>query len=233
MSWKTRGARKLRRIPINRYRFTPATYPGSRPLFSFFFTATGIYRAKLRDLETLLETRSLPSLAQRYAILAYGSNACPDQLLKKNLSDVPVLYGRLLGAEAVYAGRKTQNGYVPATLAYKKGIRSSWLTLLTKEQLATMDTSEGRHYNTYVLAELPRVQFIVGSRQFRPLYTYVNIRGGVLARDGRAISLRLISQKRARKLLANGESRDAVDFLDYVTIPTPEPPEMYSRVLRV
>src|SRR5258706_5658743 len=167
-----------RKIPINRYQFTPATYPGRRPRFSFFFTSKGIYRLKFRALRRLLKKHGLPSLDERYAILAYGSNACPDQLLNKNLTNVPVLYGRLKGAEAVYAGRKTQKGYVPATLARKTGTRSSWITLLTTEQLATMDISEGRRNHTYVLAELSNVQFFVGRCQLVPLYTYVNIRGG-------------------------------------------------------
>jgi hypothetical protein len=129
-------------------------------------------------------------LDERYAILAYGSNSCPDQLLNKNLTGVPVLYGRLKGAEAVYAGRKTQKGYVPATLARKKGIRSSWVTLLTREQLAAMDTSEGLRHNTYILAELSNVQFFVGRSQFVPLYTYVNTRCGVMTQNGKALSLR-------------------------------------------
>jgi hypothetical protein len=136
-----------RKIPINRYPFTPATYPGRRPRFSFFFTSKGIYRLKFRALRSLLKKHGLPSLDERYAILAYGSNACPDQLLNKNLTDVPVLYGRLKGAEVVYAGRKTQKGYVPATLARKKGTRSSWVTLLTREQLTA------NHFNIACMAE--------------------------------------------------------------------------------
>ena len=222
--------RKRRRcIPINRYPFAPATYPGSRPRFSFFFTRTGIYRIKLRSLRELFKARSLPSPEERYAILAYGSNACPSQLLKKNLTDVPVLYGRLKGAEAVYAGRKTQKGYVPATLARKRGIRSSWVTLLTKDQLSLMDISEGRHHNTYVLAQLPNVEFIVGRRQLRPLYTYVDTRGGVITREGKAISLHSTKQKRARQLLANAVCESAANFLDYLTIPSPDPPTEFSR----
>ena len=219
---------KRRRIPISRYRFTPATYPGSRPRFSFLLTATGIYRVKLCNLGKLLKACRLPLPEERYAVLAYGSNACPGQLVKKNLTDVPVLYGRLKGAEAVYAGRKTQKGYVPATLARKKGIRSSWVTLLTRDQLTVMDISEGRSHNTYVLAELSGVQFFVGRRQLRPLYTYVDTRGGVMTRKGNAISLRSTNQKRARRLLANAVCEDAANFLDYLTIQDPHPPREFS-----
>lgn len=218
-----------RKIPISKYPFTVATYPGRRPRFSFFFTSKGIYRLKFRALRSLLKKHGLPSLDERYAILAYGSNACPDQLLNKYLTDVPVLYGRLRGAEAVYAGRKTQKGYIPATLARKSGTRSSWVTLLTKDQLSLMDISEGRHHDTYVLAQLPNVEFIVGRRQLRPLYTYVDTRGGVITREGKAISLHSTNQKRARRLLANAVCESAANFLDYLTIPSPDPPTEFSK----
>ena len=145
---------------------------------------------------------------------------------------MPVLYGRLRGAEAVYAGRKAQKGYVPATLARKKGTRSSWVTLLTREQLAAMDTSEGRRHNTYVLAELSNVQFFVGRCQFIPLYTYVNTRCGILTQNGEAISLRSTSQKSAKRLLAATSEDNSTEFLDYVIIPDPNPPSRYSHIVR-
>jgi hypothetical protein len=221
-----------RKIPINRYPFTPATYPGRRPLFSFFFTSKGIYRLKFRALRSLLKKQGLPSLDERYAILAYGSNACPHQLLNKNLTNVPVLYGRLKGAEAVYAGRKTQKGYVPATLARKSGIRSSWVTLLTREQLAEMDTSEGRPHDTYVLSELSNVQFFVGRCVLIPLYTYVNIRGGVMTQNGKPINLRSTSQRCAKRLLASASGEESSKFLDYVIIPDPNLPSRHSEISR-
>jgi hypothetical protein len=225
--------RPSRKIPINRYPFTPATYPGRRPRFSFFFTSKGIYRREFRILRSLLRKHGLPSPDERYAILAYGSNACPHQLLNKGLTDVPVLYGRLRGAEAVYAGRKTQNGgYLPATLARKNGTRSSWVTLLTREQLAVMDISEGRRHNTYVLAELSDVQFFVGRCQFVPLYTYVNNRKGLMTHNGKAISLRSTNQQRAKRLLAAASVDESAKFLDYVIIPDMNPPSRHSEIIR-
>jgi hypothetical protein len=221
-----------RKIPISRYPFTPATYPGRRPLFSFFFTSKGIYRLKFRALRSLLKKQGLPSLDERYAILAYGSNACPHQLLNKNLRDVPVLYGRLKGTEAVYAGRKTQKGYVPATLARKRGTRSSWVTLLTREQLALMDNSEGRRHNTYALAEVPSVQFFVGRYQVLPLYTYLNILCGVMTYGGQAVSLRSTSQKRAKQHVATNSWGESASFIDYVSIPDPDPPSRYCEFIK-
>ncbi len=225
------------RIPNSKYPFTPDTYPGRRPRFSFFFTPKGIYRLKLRTLNQFLAERKLPPLNRRFAVLAYGSNACPGQLLCKclehGLTDVPVLFGRLNGAAAVYAHRPTKkHGNVPATLARKKGNRSSWITLLTREQLRAMDRSEGRPGGSYVLAELPGVQFSIGRPRIAPLYAYVNIRKGVMIREGKPVSLHSTSQMRARSLLASTKGEDAANWLDFVTIPNPNPPAQYSQILR-
>jgi hypothetical protein len=98
----TKAAKKL---PLARFPFTAATYPGRRPRFSFLFTREGIYRLKLRNLDAFLTERNLPPVAERYAVVADGSNACPGQLISKKLRDVPVIFGHLVGAEAVYARR--------------------------------------------------------------------------------------------------------------------------------
>src|SRR5262249_8558162 len=132
------------RTSISKFPFTPETYPGRRPRFSFFFNSKGIYRSQLRSLNKLLVNRGLTPLAERYAILAYGSNACSGQLRRKyktiGLNHVPVLFGRLVGAEAVYAHRQTiEDHYVPATLARRAGGRPSWITMLTAEQIRQMD----------------------------------------------------------------------------------------------
>jgi hypothetical protein len=177
----------------------------------------------------------LPSFDYRYAVVAFGSNACPQQLLNKGLTDVPVIYSRLEGADAVYASRRTQKGkgYVPATLARKLGIRASWITLLTREQLALMDHSEGRHSGSYALAELRDVQSLVGlSTKFVPLYTYVNIRDGVMLHKGKVVSLRSANQKKARRLFVAASEGDATNFLSYSVIPDLQPPTNYSQVLR-
>ncbi len=220
-----------RKIPINSFPFTPSTYPGRRPRFSFLFTRRGIYRLKLRNLDKFLRRRKLPPTTERYAVLAYGSNACPCQLFEKNLDNVPVIFGRLTGAEAVYASRTTQRGYVPATLARKDGERPSWITLLTREQLRIMDRTEGRRSNTYALAELSNVQFRVGRRHFAPLYAYVNITGGVMTLNGRAVSLRSMRQKRAKSSLEESVEQDPAECLDFQTIEYPNPPARHSQLL--
>lgn len=223
------------RIPISKYPFTPATYPGCRPRFSFFFTSQGIYRLSLRALDRFLSDRGHPSREERYAILAYGSNACPGQLLRKyqnhGLNNVPVLFGRLVGAEAVYAHRTTErDGCVPSTLARKKGSRPSWITLLTGDQLGQMDASEGRP-NSYQLAELPNTQFFIGKKIATPVYTYVNILHGVMIREGEPVSLRSARQKRALSVLEITTEQKAQSWLDFNVVAYPGAPQNFSRFL--
>jgi hypothetical protein len=220
-----------RKIPIGRYPITPGTYPGRRPCFSFFFTPQGIYRVKLRALNLFLASLNLPPISERYAVLAYGSNACPSQLLQKKLTTIPVLYGRLTGATAVYAHRLTQKGYVPATLARKKGTRSSWINLLTKEQLSAMDRSEGRP-ESYLLTELKNVCFDVGRSRVTPLYAYVEVRSGVMIHKGQPVNLRSSAQKRAKALLAATSGDDVSGWLEFKEIPHPNPPAKFSQFLR-
>ena len=195
----------------------------------------------LRTLKQFLADRGLPALEERYAILAYGSNACPGQLLRKyqdhGLTNVPVLFGRLVGAEAVYAHRETIGGhYVPSTLARKEGTRPSWITLLTRIQLKQMDASEGRP-DSYELGELIDTQFSIGKKLVNPLYTYVNVLNGVMIREGKPVSLRSARQKRAKLLVAEtAEDTSAEDtsehWLNYNVIADPEPPENFSRIVK-
>ena len=122
---------------------------------------------------------------------------------------------------------------MPATLARKGGERSSWVTLLTRDQLRTMDNSEGRHGGSYDLAELPDVHFRVGRRHFSPLYAYVNIKGGVMALDGKPVSLRAMRQKKAKSMRDRSSEMNPADCLDFKTIPDPETPAKFSRLVRL
>ena len=224
---------KRMRIPLSRYPFSPSTYPGRRPRFSFLFTRRGLRRITLDQLDEVLRGWKLPPMTERYAILAYGSNACPGQLFIKGLDNVPVIFGRLCGAQAVYARRTTQkSGNVPSTLARIDGERWSWITLLTREQLQTMDQTEGRRTDAYVLAELLQVNFRVASKRFAPLYSYVNMAGGVMTIDGKAVSLRSMGQKRAKSILENSVEAHAAECLDFEIIPYPNFPVQYSKLVR-
>jgi hypothetical protein len=223
-------------LPIEKFPFTPETYPGRRPRFSFLFTSRGIYRCSLRSLAQLLEARRLPPIHERYPVLAYGSNACPSQLLRKcrqesRLTHVPVLFGRLIGAHAVYANRCTQSGYIPATVARKAGASPSWLTLLTGEQVVAMDHTEGRPAS-YVLAGVPRLRFTIGQTQISPLYSYVDVCAGVMVVRGRPVSLRSVGQRRARSIVQPTTRGTPEAWLDFIEIPFPHLPQSHAEILR-
>jgi hypothetical protein len=118
---------------------------------------------------------------------------------------------------------------MPATLARKGGERSNWVTLLTRDQLRTMDTSEGRQGGWYDLAELSDVRFRVGRKYFIPLYAYVNIASGVMALDGTPVSLRSMKQKKAKLMRDKSIEMNPADCLDFNIIPAPDPPDRYSQ----
>jgi hypothetical protein len=221
--------KRPRTIPINRYPFTPGTYPGIRPKFSFFLSSEGIIRLTPSKLDRFLAARNVPPSNSRYAILAYGSNACPGQLVAKKLRDVPVLYGRLVGATAVYTARRAKRGYVPATLARMQGSRSSWITLLTPDQLRTMDTTEGRP-TFYSLVELHAIHFCIGSREVSPLYSYVDTRGGVMTIGGKIVALRSATQKSAKAMLSKAVRNESAKWLDYAIIPELNLPPAFSHI---
>ena len=227
------------KFPISRFPFSPSTYPGRRPRFSFLFTHEGIYRFSLRSLGRVLEERGVTPASERFAVLAYGSNACPTQLLNKyhcnnRLNDVPLLYGRLDGAYAVYARRKVkkpEGAYVPATLAGKRGSRWSWISLLTAEQLKAMDPTEGRP-TSYALAEVQDVCFLIDHFRITPVYSYVNICGGVMVLQGRPVSLRSMGQRRCQLVFNRTIQQDARKWLSFKGIPNMQLPRKYSEILR-
>ena len=95
-----------------------------------------------------------PLLARRNRIpvLAYGSNAAPEQLARKfsgrscgaGLYVEPVT---LDGWEVVYAARLTRYGAIPARIVTDTDCSASvHLTWLSEDQAAWMDRTEGAHY---------------------------------------------------------------------------------------
>jgi hypothetical protein len=233
---KTLKTIESNKIRLNRYRFRPTGYPGHRPRYSFLFTSRGLLRLKLGSLDYFLKSNNLSPLKDRIAVLAYGSNACPGQLLNKcieqpRLDNLPVLYGKLHGAAAVYCHRLSGNGYVPATLASSKTEQSTWITLLTSEQLHAMDISEGRP-TYYQFARILDVDFTIGSREISPIYSYVNIRGGVMLLNGKPVKIRNVGQKEAKTLLRQASPGEASALLKFQALPlsvSPTPMEIRAR----
>lgn len=225
---------RFRILPISAFPFSPSTYPGRRPRFSFLFTNRGIYRCPVRRLNELLEARRLAPVSDRVAVLAYGSNACPGQLLRKysqdhRLTNIPVLYGRLRNADVVYSRRITSRGYIPATLVNARRTLPSWVTLLTAEQLSAMDSTEGRP-DIYQLVDIPRVKFFVGRLQVSPLFSYLDISGGVMILGARPVSLRTVRQSRCQSIFEATARDQPMKWLSFAQVPGSEAPNSRTRL---
>ena len=88
-------------------------------------------------------------LDERTPVLAYGSNAAPEQLARKYADFgervvIPVIKARLAGFDVVYSPHFTSYGSIPATLeASADTVVEIAVTFLTASQLALMHTTEG------------------------------------------------------------------------------------------
>ncbi len=86
--------------------------------------------------------------AQRIPVLAYGSNASPQQLASKfaDLGEeegIPVLKTALTGYDVVYSARFSSYGAIPEMLVASPGTRlTRFVTWLTEEQLEVMHDTE-------------------------------------------------------------------------------------------
>ncbi len=184
----------------------PLDYPGHRPTDSFLYFDGAVLRIEQSPagallvharrgeptpLSELLDEANVPSLEDRFAVLAIGSNACPGRLKEKYRDSepgvlIPVLRGRVAGLDIVYASYLAPYGAMPATCITAPGTRvEAWTTLLTGQQLETMNISENFGMG-YQLVELP-ASFRVGRRAIAPPYAYYDRR--ILELDGGPIRL--------------------------------------------
>ncbi|NIR47718.1 hypothetical protein GWO43_04600 [candidate division KSB1 bacterium] len=151
----------------------PLDYPGRRPKRSFLLAKGAVYplilkkrntsdvsrdlniqvmlnsNGKIADLNNYLENLGVPNVRKRYAIIGYGSNPVPGQLISKlgRETVVPVLLGKLRNAEIVY-NLISNMGYAFAEVIINQiGIKAPiGVTLLDDNQLQTMMDTE-QNYN--------------------------------------------------------------------------------------
>jgi hypothetical protein len=113
-------------------------YPYDRPGFSYLYDDGEVRR---------LESPEADFSAGRTAVLAFGSNAAPEQLKRKfgeiPGSVIPVVQAELADFDVVYSAHLTSYGTIPATLAPSPGVRlQTWVTWLDDAQLTRMHESE-------------------------------------------------------------------------------------------
>lgn len=186
-------------------RDNPLSYPGERPLSSYLLADGQIHSLRFlssssqepyavaqhieviqplgesrASLEEQLDRLQAAPLHQRYAVIGYGSNAVPGQLLKKFGTEaiVPVLLGHLSGCDVVY-NLVSNFGYAFAELVFdpRFGGCEVGITFLDEVQLALMIESEQNYVLAHVPsdARLPGGQSLRGGAQ-RPLYFFAGFR---------------------------------------------------------
>lgn len=206
-------------------------YPGARPQGSYLVADGLTYPVKPSadgcgwavlddewlDIDTWLRRRGLPVIAERTAMLAYGSNANPSQLSGLPAArPVVALRGVLLGAAAAYCSTPRSDGQFPAGLVatYQESGEDHVLLLVDAPTKAVLDRKEGVGCGTYDyvgLATGKGVDFILedGTAWTGPLATYLQGHRRPLALDaaGKPVLLREVSQ---RDFLALREANEIV-----------------------
>ncbi len=117
-------------------------YPYQRPNGSFLLESDRIVELKGRVLDG--------DLAKFIPVLAYGSNASPEQLRRKLnpiKEPIAVLSSTLRDIDVVFSGQFSRYGCIPATLARSKGtMLYTHVVLLTKKQLSLIHKTELPEY---------------------------------------------------------------------------------------
>ena len=110
---------------------------------------------KTSKIDDFLKSLGKTPLGKRYAVLGFGSNPVPGQLVSKFGADavVPVIYGEISNTDVVY--NLINEGYAFAELALKQqGVNVSVaITFLDSKQLKSMNETEEPNYH---LAFIPQ-----------------------------------------------------------------------------
>jgi hypothetical protein len=207
-------------------------YPGARPDFSYVEIDGSCLRVHpaehgwavgARPLDDWLRAHGAAPQADRNALLAYGSNACPSKIewLRAELGlrgPVVVLRARCTGLAAVWAaGRRVVDDQRPATLCAAPGVAEDHVVwLATADQLAVLDRCEGRGVR-YRLGALHtgRVELDEGTRLAEPL-AYVGLAPQRLPLlvDGRPVRCADTTQAQAMALAGVPATTDGLDVTE-------------------
>jgi hypothetical protein len=160
----------------------PIAYPFPRPEEDFlYFEGTVL----------ALDPASWPRFTEgRTAVLAYGSNAAPEQLRRKfgDLEggvEIPTYRTVVTGHDVVHAAFLAAYGSVPATIVPAAGTElRTWLQFLSPRQLERMDETEGLG-EAYSFEEGFRARLPGGEV---PAFAYVAL-AGPLRIDGEPVGL--------------------------------------------
>ncbi|MCH9019667.1 MAG: hypothetical protein IIA73_04805 [Proteobacteria bacterium] len=158
---------------------------------------------RLAPVAKALRDLGVPGLDERVPVLAYGSNAAPEQLARKYAQldgdvVIPVLRARLAGYDVVYAPHITGYGAIPATLEVSAAtVAGVAVAFLTAPQLALMHDTEIAALN-YVYGRLSHLALeFDGLPALDSVYAYLTLHGS-LALDGAPTALAAIDARGRR-----------------------------------
>jgi len=158
------------------------SYPYERPSHSYLLDGEDICRLDMWEPEE-----------DRIPVLACGSNAAPEQLIRKFQNHqnrrIPVTAGKLKDFVSVYSPHVAGYGAFPATIMSLPGITTTChITWLTEAQLITMHQSEaiGSSYRYSELQDIELKCELTGGHS--RIHAYVGLRG-VLRLNGAYIGL--------------------------------------------
>lgn len=244
--------------PVSSYPFSPEEYPGKRPNYSYFlskdfvhelhilpekplFAAIVDYKGERIQLRLLLEKISAKPLECRYAIIGYGSNACPSQMTEKNIFNLPVIRASARNIDIVYTYEKTTYKAVPATIVKSPNtFVEVWVSFLDQNQLEKMDDSEGRKGGHYELVELRDcVVTLPNGLILCPAFAYVANKKGIALKENTPIALapipttnrrfEAVSQTEMQKIVTECERGTPEDHLRFDITPLPNSPTKFEE----
>lgn len=128
----------------------PLLYPGHRPDHSFVLADGMVWpMASHRAFQDFLGTKKVAPLEERYAVVGYGSNPGPGQLLSKFGADaiVPVVFGIMPNTKIIY-NLISNHGYAFAEILFSEAYEECkvGVTFLDEKQLEVMIETEGNNY---------------------------------------------------------------------------------------
>ena len=189
----------------------PTIYPGTHPEFSYLLYDDYVYSLEEQSGETLdgmLSRLEANDIHNRHAVLGYGSNSNPAQLVKKfkkNNKPLIVLFTTLLNYDVVYMSKISRYGVIPAALAKSKGTCVEvCINMLDDEQLSIMNKTEAG----YNLELLDIEVELYGNKIIPKYYKAKNL---VAGKDGLPIRLKDVSATNSKYL-----EMTEIQALDYV-----------------
>jgi hypothetical protein len=164
-------------------------YPGRRTEFSYIFCGDHLRALDRIEFDAELRQLDAPPLADRRAVLAYGSNACPAQLERKYRDAscsrvIPMARAWMRQLAVGYSDHESLYGAVPATPIESDGVYTEvFVAWLDEEQLFDLDRSEARNYERRPLDLQAHELYVSDGPPPGTVDVFVSTRG-VLAFDG-------------------------------------------------